>query len=97
MKSWGEVLDEFEARLDAQHEALAAGDAGRLTPFVPPDVSAPLPAALASRAVSLVRRCRALEDAVAAALTETEAALLRAANTATTPTRRDPVYFDSRV
>lgn len=54
MSSWASTLDDFEARLVAQRDALDAGQAGELTLFEPPTGLGPLPLELVARARDLL-------------------------------------------
>lgn len=94
---WAAALDAFEARIDAQAEALARHDAEPVAPFEPPDLPAPLPAELVERAAALVWRCRELEDKLSAAVSDARAALQDAHAKSTARPHNQPVYFDSRV
>ncbi len=94
---WTQVLDAFEARLDAQTAALRERTTHPVEPFSAPAVATVLPPALVDRAVSLLRRCRALEEDIAAALADTAAAIARSDTDRDAQTGREPVYFDSRV
>lgn len=60
MRAWASTLDSFEARLEAQRNALDAGDAGTVTPFEPPVGLGPLPADLAARAADLLAQAEDL-------------------------------------
>lgn len=93
---WTLVLDAFEARLDAQYEALALGAPGVVPPFVAPPLANPLPDSLLDRAIALIARCRDLEDELADALAATEVSLAKL-HDAPAPAAAQPVYFDSRV
>ena len=74
MTTWDEALDAVEARLDRAERALAEPGSTRIVgEFTPPAVAGPLPAALATRAGSLVQR----GDAIRAAC-EAESARIRA-------------------
>lgn len=59
--TWAQALDAFEARLDAQREALDRGEAGNLDPFLPPIGLGSLPESLRARADDLLRQSRDLE------------------------------------
>lgn len=93
---WSLVLDAFEARIDAEYEALALGAPGVVPPFVAPPLPSPLPDALLDRAVALIARCRRLEADLAEALATTEVSLAKLQDTPATPAAQ-PVYFDTRV
>jgi hypothetical protein len=54
MSSWASALDDFEARLVAQRDALDAGEAGQLPPFVAGIELGPLPPELEVRARELL-------------------------------------------
>ena len=74
MTTWDEALDALEAQLDRAERALAEpGSAPGVGEFTPPAVTGPLPAALATRAESIVQR----GDAIRAAC-EAESARIRA-------------------
>ena len=96
-QGWHDTLDAFEARLDAQEAALAAGLEDDVAPFVPPQLDQPLPPELQRRATALVWRCRALEDVLQAELNKAQQRLddLAAEPAAKPPAQ--PMYFDSRV
>lgn len=91
---WTAILDAFERNLDAQWSALDRNAPHEAPSFTPPEPTQPLPPELTERATALVWRCRALEDALSAALAKTTEELERPAP-ATAPAQ--PVYFDSRV
>ena len=93
---WTTTLDAFEQRLAAQWSALEQGALAPVAAFEPPVHTEPLPQDFVGRATDLVRRCRALEDALAAALAKVTDQLERAAEPAAGPPA-EPVYFDSRV
>ena len=95
--AWRVVLDAFEARLDAQADALALGAPGVVPAFVAPVLPNPLPDTLLDRATALVWRCRELEDALSEALQSAEASLAKVHDAAPAPAPAQPVYFDSRV
>lgn len=94
---WSAVLDAFEARLDAQYEALALGAPGVVPPFVAPPLANPLPDCLLDRAVALIARCRDLEDELTRALADTELSLVKVHEAPAATAAAQPVYFDSRV
>lgn len=70
MSSWASTLDDFEARLVAQRDALDAGEAGELAPFEPGLQLGPLPQELSDRARDLLAQSedlvRELSDNVVA-------------------------------
>lgn len=55
MRTWTSVLDQLEARIAEQRAALDAGEAGMVTPFMPPEDLGPLPPELLPRARELLR------------------------------------------
>ena len=93
---WATTLDAFEQRLAAQWAALEQGALEPVEPFAPPALAEALPHDFVDRATDLVWRCRALEDALAAALAKVTDQLERAAEPAAGPPA-EPVYFDSRI
>ena len=94
---WTVVLDAFEARIDAQRDALALGAPGVVPPFVAPPLSNPLPDALLDRAIALVARCRELEADLAGALEATQLSLTKLHDDGPAVAAAQPMYFDSRV
>ena len=62
---WTATLDDFEAHLAAQRDALSAGRPQDVTPFRPPSPLGPLPEALEERATRLLAESRDLESLVA--------------------------------
>ena len=99
-EGWTDTLDRFEQRLADQWSAFETGGADTIEPFEPPTLAIPLPDHLRERAIDLVRRCRALEDALAATLERVAGQLADVAATKATPVRNgaaEPAYFDSRV
>ena len=92
---WGPTLDAFERRLAAQEAALRSGSLDPVADFEPPARPPALPSEFLTRAQDLVARCRALEDALAAALDSARQDHEHVVRTAAPPAQ--PVYFDSRV
>ena len=94
---WTTILDMFEARLQAQRDALAMGPAP-IEDWAPPAADEALPAELLDRATVLLWQCRELEDELERALSETADSLDRLAEAPAPPAATpEPVYFDSRV
>ncbi|MCU1375544.1 MAG: hypothetical protein JWO68_2830 [Actinomycetia bacterium] len=62
MTSWAATLDAYEARLVAQRAVLDEGEAGAVTPFVPPSGLGPLPTDLGIRAQQLLAQAVDLEQ-----------------------------------
>ena len=95
---WAATLDEFEGSLAAREAALDSGSLDPVAPFEPRDDLAPLPPDFADRAAELVRRCRALEDKLEAALDDARGQLDRLGETTQSPAPpAEPMFFDSRV
>ena len=95
---WETTLTVFEARVEAQWTAHREGSLDPVPMFEPPAAASPLPAHLVTRATELVWRCRALEEALTAALADATAQLARLDETdAATSAPAEPVFFDSRV
>ena len=100
VQEWTVTLDQFEQRLADQWSAFETGAPDAIEPFQPPALASSLPEDLRDRAVDLVRRCRALEDALAATLERVAGQLADVAETKAAPVRTggaEPAYFDSRV
>ena len=96
-RGWTAVLDEFEARIHAQREALEMGSA-LIAPWHAPAVDEPLPRDLVERATELVWQCRELEDEIARALGGAAASLDQLLAAPPVPTQAaQPMYFDSRI
>lgn len=95
---WATALDAFEARIAAQWAVLHDGSLEPVPPFDPPAAATALPEHLVTRATELVQRCRALEDALSAALTQATHQLEDLdATTHSSSAPAEPVFFDSRV
>ena len=96
-REWSAILDSFEARLHAQHEAMTMGPAA-LDAWEEPVPTAPIPRDLMERATALMWRCRELEDEIEQALNGVAAQLDRMLEVAaTSAVPAEPMYFDSRV
>jgi hypothetical protein len=96
MTVWTATLDAFEQRLEAQWAALHDASVEPVPAFEPPPGAAVLPDEHVACATELVWRCRALEEALAAALAKVTDQLDQAAEPPAGPPA-EPVYFDSRI